>query len=87
MARAGCGPFTSTSGVEREDVVHRHPHPEQVAVCGSSPSAGDESVLATARQRCPAKSGTSSARRPARRRRRAAAAAAAAVTLAAAMAL
>lgn len=42
-------------------------------------------MLATARQRCPPKSGASSARRPARRRPRAAAAATAAFKLAAAM--
>ena len=54
-------------------------------VSGSCPAARDDSVLATARQRCPPKSGTSSARRPARRRPRAAAAATAAFKLAAAM--
>jgi len=63
MARAGCGHFTSTSGLEGEDVIHRQRRPEKVAVCGSSPSAADGSVLATARQRCAAKSRTSSAHR------------------------
>ena len=55
MVRAGCGPLTATSEVGREDVIHRQRRPEKVAVCGSSPSAGDELVLATARWRCPPK--------------------------------
>ena len=63
MARAGGGQSTSTSGLEREDVIHRQRRPEKVAVCGSSPSAADGSVLATARQRCAAKSRMSSAHR------------------------
>ena len=63
MARAGGGHFTSTIGLEREDVIRRQGRPEKVAVCGSSPSAADGSVLATARQRCAAKSRMSSAHR------------------------
>ena len=63
MARAGGGHFTSTIGLEREDVILRQGRPEKVAVCGSSPSAADGSVLATARQRCAAKSRMSSAHR------------------------
>ena len=55
--------------------------PEKVAGCGSSPSAADGSVLATARQRCAAKSRTSSTRRSAHRRLVEAAAATAAGNL------
>ena len=81
MARAGCGHFTSTNGLEGEDVILRQRRPEKVAVCGSSPSAADGSVLATARQRCAAKSRTSSTRRSAHRRLVEAAAATAAGNL------